>query len=226
MGGRHYTLKVPRSSFRLRHSSFRVRHSSVGSPQLRRVQCSSEGCCLAQRVQRSSQGAAQLRQSAAQLRRVQHSSEGVAQLLGCSEAQIECSIAHLNAATVAQQGTAKLTRGQRSSRGYSVAQQGAAQPMQWKNICPWRPEFGPEGRHFVSGNSFIFILGSEAAMGGGAQRPFGRGKEPKKTGARSARARTRGQNPLVYYIFIQGPLSVIFLSVILSSCHPVIVAER
>jgi hypothetical protein len=35
---------------------------------------------------------------------------------------------------------------------------------------------------------------------GGAQRPVGRGNEPKKTGARSARARTRGQNPLVAYI--------------------------
>ncbi len=47
----------------------------------------------------------------------------------------------------------------------------------------------------------FFCLGgsSEAAMGErGAQRPVGRGKEPKKTGARSARARTRGQNPLVY----------------------------
>jgi hypothetical protein len=49
---------------------------------------------------------------------------------------------------------------------------------------------------------YFFILGfwgsSEAAMGGGgAQRPVGRGKVPKKTGARSARARTRGKNPLV-----------------------------
>ncbi len=38
-------------------------------------------------------------------------------------------------------------------------------------------------------------------MGGGgvgAQRPVFRGNELKKTGARSARARTRGQNPLVY----------------------------
>ncbi len=33
--------------------------------------------------------------------------------------------------------------------------------------------------------------------GGGAQRPVWRGNEPKKTGARSARARTRGQNPLL-----------------------------
>ncbi len=60
---------------------------------------------------------------------------------------------------------------------------------------------------------------------GARSAPFGMLNEPKKTGARSARARTRGQNPLVYHIFIQDPLSVI-LSVILSSCHPVIVAER
>ncbi len=33
--------------------------------------------------------------------------------------------------------------------------------------------------------------------GGGAQRPVGSGNKPKKTGARSARARMRGQNPLV-----------------------------
>jgi hypothetical protein len=32
---------------------------------------------------------------------------------------------------------------------------------------------------------------------GGAQRPVSGGYELKKTGARSARARTRGQNPLV-----------------------------
>jgi hypothetical protein len=42
---------------------------------------------------------------------------------------------------------------------------------------------------------------SEAALGSGvgAQRPVLRGNELKKTGARSARARTRGQNPLVVY---------------------------
>ncbi len=39
-------------------------------------------------------------------------------------------------------------------------------------------------------------------MGGGvdAQRPVWHGNAPKTTGARSARARTRGQNPLVLYI--------------------------
>ncbi len=38
-------------------------------------------------------------------------------------------------------------------------------------------------------------------MGGrGAQHPVLGGSEFKKTGARSARARTRGQNPLVVYI--------------------------
>jgi hypothetical protein len=38
--------------------------------------------------------------------------------------------------------------------------------------------------------------------GGGAQRPVWGGDELKKTSARSAPARTRGQNPLVYHIFI------------------------
>ncbi len=36
-----------------------------------------------------------------------------------------------------------------------------------------------------------------AGVGGGAQRPVWHVNEPKKTGARSARTRTRGQNPLV-----------------------------
>jgi hypothetical protein len=35
--------------------------------------------------------------------------------------------------------------------------------------------------------------------GGGAQRPVWGGNELKKTDARSAWARTRGQNPLVHY---------------------------
>jgi hypothetical protein len=39
-------------------------------------------------------------------------------------------------------------------------------------------------------------------MGGvGAQRPVWHANDPKKTGARIARARTRGQNPLVLNIF-------------------------
>ncbi len=37
---------------------------------------------------------------------------------------------------------------------------------------------------------------------GGAQRPVWGGNELKKTGARSARACTRGQNPLVLYVLI------------------------
>ncbi len=48
--------------------------------------------------------------------------------------------------------------------------------------------------------SFIFwgrTRSSEAGMGGGAQRPVWRDNEPKRTGARSARPRTRGLNPLV-----------------------------
>jgi hypothetical protein len=67
---------------------------------------------------------------------------------------------------------------------------------------PWRPEFGPEGKHFVSGNRlFLFLKNKKQrscdGRGGGAQRPFFRVNEPRKTGARSARARTRGQNTLV-----------------------------
>ncbi len=42
--------------------------------------------------------------------------------------------------------------------------------------------------------------------GGGRAAPVWRGNEPKKTGARSARARTRGQNPLVFQniIYVLG----------------------
>ncbi len=46
--------------------------------------------------------------------------------------------------------------------------------VQWKDIRPWRPEFGPEGKHFVSGNSrFFYFWGSSeaAAMGGGRAAP-------------------------------------------------------
>jgi hypothetical protein len=47
----------------------------------------------------------------------------------------------------------------------------------------------------------FFIFGGAAKLRWeGAQRPFWRVNEPKKTGARSARARTRGQNPLVIQI--------------------------
>ncbi len=69
---------------------------------------------------------------------------------------------------------------------------------------PWRPEFGPEGKHFVSGNSlFFYFWGSSEAAVGGRAAPVWRVYEPKKTGAHSARARMRAQNPLVYtYYFI------------------------
>jgi hypothetical protein len=54
--------------------------------------------------------------------------------------------------------------------------------------------------------------------GGGAQRPVWRGNEPKKTGARSARARTRGQKPTsLSYIHLGS-------SVCHPVCHPVILS--
>jgi len=47
----------------------------------------------------------------------------------------------------------------------------------------YTPEFGPEGRHFVSGNILFlyFWASSEAAMGGGARSaPFGMVISPKR----------------------------------------------
>jgi hypothetical protein len=66
--------------------------------------------------------------------------------------------------------------------------------VQWKEKRLWRgrPKF----------DRFYISLSSEAATGGGGARsaPVWRGNELKKMGARSARARTRGQNPLVLYV--------------------------
>ncbi len=77
---------------------------------------------------------------------------------------------------------------------------------QGKDIRPLRPEFGPEGKHFVSGNSlfFKFLVEQRSCDGRGRAASVWRVYEPKKTGARSARARTRGQNLLVYHIFYLG----------------------
>jgi hypothetical protein len=33
--------------------------------------------------------------------------------------------------------------------------------VQWKDIRPWRPEFGPQGKHFASGNCYFLFLGDE-----------------------------------------------------------------
>ncbi len=37
-----------------------------------------------------------------------------------------------------------------------------ASVVQWKDIRPWRPKYGPEGKHFVSG--LFFILGDAAKL--------------------------------------------------------------
>ncbi len=57
-----------------------------------------------------------------------------------------------------------------------------------ERYTPLATRVWPEGKHFVSGQFFYFGGCSEAAMGGGAQRPVWLVNEPKKTGARSARA--------------------------------------
>jgi hypothetical protein len=68
---------------------------------------------------------------------------------------------------------------------------------------------------------------------GGAQLPVGRGNEPKKTGARSARARTRGQNPLVlntmtrsYTICYRNYETAIVTSLTYTHCSTIFVLLR
>ncbi len=75
-------------------------------------------------------------------------------------------------------------------------------------IIPGQGEFGDIPAEDGKINNLFYSIyresdedrSSEAAMGegGGAQRPALHVSELKKTGARSARARTRGQNPLVF----------------------------
>ncbi len=67
-----------------------------------------------------------------------------------------------------------------------------------EDIRPWGPEFGPEGKHFVSGNSLFFIFGGAAKLRwGGAQRPFVMFISQKRR-VRAAHGRARAdQNPLV-----------------------------
>jgi hypothetical protein len=40
-----------------------------------------------------------------------------------------------------------------------------ASVVQWKDIRPWRPEFGPEGKHFVSG-IFLYFWGMQRSCDG------------------------------------------------------------
>ncbi len=72
-----------------------------------------------------------------------------------------------------------------------------ASEVQWKNMGPWRPKIGPEGRQFVSGNSFFLYFWGSSEAARGAQHPVWHVNKPNKSDARSARARTRGQTPLV-----------------------------
>ncbi len=140
-----------RSSDRVQRSSDKVQRSSLGfsvaqqgATWISKVQCRSAGCSLAQ-------------EGAAQLSRVQHSS------VGCSRAW--------NGAAQHFRMERNLERcgGWGEGRGILYIKDLV---VQWKDIRPWRPEFGPERKHLVAGNSFVFIFGgwiksSEAAMGGG-----------------------------------------------------------
>jgi hypothetical protein len=64
-------------------------------------------------------------------------------------------------------------------------------PVQWKDR-PWRPEFGLEGKHFVSGNSRFFICVEQRSYDGRGARsaPLGVAMSPKRR-VRAAHGRAR-----------------------------------
>ncbi len=66
---------------------------------------------------------------------------------------------------------------------------------------------------------YFFILGEQRSCNGrgGAQRPVLRGNAPKKTGARHARARMRGQNPLVNNKHVINVISISIAMIIYST---------
>jgi hypothetical protein len=67
-----------------------------------------------------------------------------------------------------------------------------ASVVQWKDIRPWRPEYRPEGKHFVSGQFFIF--GDAAKLrwaGGGARSALFGGAMSSKRRVRAAHGRAR-----------------------------------
>jgi hypothetical protein len=109
---------------------------------------------------------------------------------------------------IALQDATKFSRVQRSLEGCDRWGEGRKCYISktWrfsgKIFDPGGPGSGLE-EDLVSGNSkFIFLADEyEAAKlrwaGRARSAPFGMSMSPKKTGARSARARTRGQNPLV-----------------------------
>ncbi len=72
-------------------------------------------------------------------------------------------------------------------------------PSSESECAPVGPSLGLKEVILFLERVYFLILGGAAKLRweGGAQRPVRRGNEPKKTGARSARVRTRGQNPLV-----------------------------
>jgi hypothetical protein len=92
---------------------------------------------------------------------------------------------------------------QRRLGGCNVAQNGAAFPS-GKMYVPGGPNSGQKGCILFLEYFFIFGGAAKLRWAGGAQRPVWRVFEPKKSVARSARARTSGQNPLVREIIIIG----------------------
>ena len=95
---------------------------------------------------------------------------------------------------------------------------------QWKNICPWQPEFGPEGTYFVSGNKFIFIfLGGAAKLrwAGGRAAPRLAWQCAQKDGcAQRTGAHARSEPTSLSYIHLGSSVChPVCHPVVLSSCH-------
>ncbi len=99
-----------------------------------------------------------------------------------------------------------------------------ASVVQWREKRPWRPQYGTEGKHFVSGLFFYFGGCSEAALGGGARSaPFGMAMRPKRR-VRAAHARPKPTSTVYMYTlqrvmnnFYRGPG---FLAVVLFGSSP------
>jgi hypothetical protein len=87
-------------------------------------------------------------------------------------------------------------------------------------------DFCPQQKFFAGFYLYIINIAGricEAAMGGAevAQRPVLPVKDPKKTGARCARARTRGQEPLLqtYSSLFETSMKVKMLRNMFSVCR-------
>ncbi len=87
-------------------------------------------------------------------------------------------------------------------------------------LAPGGPSLGLKEDILFLEIAYFYIFDGAAKLRWAGGGPVWRANGPIKTGARSVRERTRGQNPLVL-LFIYLGSSVCHIPVVLSSCHPV-----